>query len=522
MSPQPDAGTNPVLAIARADCPPDCGGGPGNGGMPSGPPEGGTEFVPPSIPAMPSYDPGQGQPPLDQNNGISIYNSNTPQPSQAAQPSQAPSQNQDGSYNRAANGEQQPINHNAPDNQQLNQDWQKLSDQLNQQQGQSGQQSGQENGQNNNLDDRCTAAWESVADQLAQVASGATHVLGESSEQARLADGAASQFDQILNAAMIQHGVTPQQCGGTKASGDPNNGANSNNGDANQHREDPCNDKQSPINAIQRMLDEARVDKSQEIENLQQKADSLRSMLANDPAGPNPGGDPEKTQEYRRQIASTELSIRNAVKDYYELPDYSGTQDVRYTIPSGNPDKGDPLFNSPSVPPGQPWWVIEMSYSQPSGPKPAPNSEPAIEVITQPGGGYIVNDFWTNIQTVLSNGKLVKSGPIPPYGTAPGAAAEQVNSYVGRALWESAWFLINPPSAPERATAEAIMEWLIKDKSPEINWDGMKDVLEKLLFEEKKEGEKHTETPGDLLANTIHKSADAAKQRLAQRVSSCH
>ncbi len=109
MSPQSDSGTNPVLAIARADCPPDCGGGPGNGGNPSGPPGGGTEFIPPSMPAMPSYDPGRGQPPLDQNNGISIYNSAAPQPNQAAQPSQAPVQNQDGTYNRAANGEQQPI-----------------------------------------------------------------------------------------------------------------------------------------------------------------------------------------------------------------------------------------------------------------------------------------------------------------------------------------------------------------------------------------------------------------------------
>ncbi|WP_235630983.1 hypothetical protein [Mycobacteroides abscessus] len=82
---------------------------------------------------MPSYDPGRGQPPLDQNNGISIYNSAAPQPSQAAQPSQAPVQNQDGSYNRAANGEQQPNQYNnAPNNQQLNNNWQKLSDQLNQ------------------------------------------------------------------------------------------------------------------------------------------------------------------------------------------------------------------------------------------------------------------------------------------------------------------------------------------------------------------------------------------------------
>ncbi|EHM19674.1 hypothetical protein MBOL_27400 [Mycobacteroides abscessus subsp. bolletii BD] len=135
-----------IIAIARADCPPDCGGNPG-GGNPSGPPGGGTEFVPPSMPAMPSYEPGRGQPPLDQNNGISIYNSAAPQPGQAVQPSQAPAQNQDGSYNRAANGEQQPINYNsAPENQQLDQSWNNLSNQLNQgQPGQSQQQPSQGN-----------------------------------------------------------------------------------------------------------------------------------------------------------------------------------------------------------------------------------------------------------------------------------------------------------------------------------------------------------------------------------------
>lgn len=166
MSPQPDAGTNPVLAIARADCPPDCGGGPGNGGTPTGPPGGGTEFVPPSIPAMPSYDPGRGQPPLDQNNGISIYNSAAPQPSQAAQPSQSPVQNQDGSYNRAANGEQQPINYNnAPNNQRLNNDWQNLSNQLNNQQQQPGQNNGQaDQTDNSDSDHSDTCSIEVISD----------------------------------------------------------------------------------------------------------------------------------------------------------------------------------------------------------------------------------------------------------------------------------------------------------------------------------------------------------------------
>ncbi|CPT30067.1 Hypothetical protein ERS075534_00769 [Mycobacteroides abscessus] len=131
IAPETTDGASSVVAIARADCPPDC--GPGGGGTPTGPPGGGTEFVPPSVPSMPSYDASRGQPPLDQNNGISIYNSAAPQPSQAAQPSQA---NQNGTYTRAANGEQQPIQHSPEQNTQPSNDWQNLSSQLNQQQNQ--------------------------------------------------------------------------------------------------------------------------------------------------------------------------------------------------------------------------------------------------------------------------------------------------------------------------------------------------------------------------------------------------
>ncbi|TDZ76642.1 hypothetical protein [Mycobacteroides salmoniphilum] len=134
IAPELTFGSSSMVAIARADCPPDCGGGPGNGGTPSGPPGGGTEFVPPSMPAMPSYEPGRGQPPLDQNNGISIYNSAAPQPSQAAQPSQAPVQNQDGSYNRAANGEQQPVQHAPERNTEVSQSWRAMQQKLAQQQ----------------------------------------------------------------------------------------------------------------------------------------------------------------------------------------------------------------------------------------------------------------------------------------------------------------------------------------------------------------------------------------------------
>ncbi|SIL16161.1 ribonuclease [Mycobacteroides abscessus subsp. abscessus] len=166
-APEPTSGSAlMVIAIARADCPPDCGPG---GGTPSGPLGGGTEFIPPSVPSVPSYEPGRGQPPMDQNNGISIYNSAAPQPSQPAQPSQQPVQNQDGSYNRAANGEQQPINYNnAPNSQGINNDWQQLSDRLNSPQGRGGQQPGQQTAQNNEQQDGQDQATSRRCENLAQ------------------------------------------------------------------------------------------------------------------------------------------------------------------------------------------------------------------------------------------------------------------------------------------------------------------------------------------------------------------
>lgn len=209
-APEPTPGSAPmVIAIARADCPPDC--GPGGGGTPSGPPGGGTEFVPPSMPAMPSYEPGRGQPPLDQNNGISIYNSATPQPSQAAQPSQAPVQNQDGTYNRAANGEQQPINYNnPPDNQQTGSNWQKLSDELNQD---SNAQTDQT--QDKEVKDRCamaeqayTTAYDSLTAQLATLSD-------QDPRRGELAD----QIAQLIPQTLADNGVTLEQCS-TAAAGD--------------------------------------------------------------------------------------------------------------------------------------------------------------------------------------------------------------------------------------------------------------------------------------------------------------
>ncbi|WP_134073769.1 hypothetical protein [Mycobacteroides salmoniphilum] len=86
--------------------------GPGGAGM-TGPPGGGSEFVPPSMPSMPDYT-GGSQPPLDQNNGVSIYNSGVQSaPSQGnSYPNQAQrGQNPDGTWQTAANGEQNPPNY---------------------------------------------------------------------------------------------------------------------------------------------------------------------------------------------------------------------------------------------------------------------------------------------------------------------------------------------------------------------------------------------------------------------------
>lgn len=108
----PGSGFSTVATVAADPTGPT---GPGGGGM-TGPPGGGSEFQPPGVPSLPDYQ-GGNQPPLDQNNGISIYNSGVQgapqQPSQAGGPQQGlqPGQNADGSWNRAANGEQNPPNY---------------------------------------------------------------------------------------------------------------------------------------------------------------------------------------------------------------------------------------------------------------------------------------------------------------------------------------------------------------------------------------------------------------------------
>ncbi len=95
--------TGPGAApLARAACPPDCGGG---GGL-DGPPGGGSQFKPPDMPAQqPDYQGGINQPPLNQNSGISIYNESPAQggPEQASQ-NMGPQM----SGQRAAHGEPLP------------------------------------------------------------------------------------------------------------------------------------------------------------------------------------------------------------------------------------------------------------------------------------------------------------------------------------------------------------------------------------------------------------------------------
>ncbi len=106
--------TPATVPVARAACPPDCGGG---GGL-DGPPGGGQMFQPPQMPSqMPDYSSGNyGRAALDQNNGISIYNQQPSQGSNASTPNNTgsaqqglqPGQNPDGSWQRAAHGEQIP------------------------------------------------------------------------------------------------------------------------------------------------------------------------------------------------------------------------------------------------------------------------------------------------------------------------------------------------------------------------------------------------------------------------------
>ncbi len=105
----PDSYTGPgAMPRARADCPPDCGGG--NGGSNSFGPNG-SQFQPPQMPDPPGqYQSGANSyPGMDQNNGISLYNPGAGQGSEPAQGGYA-TQGQPGP---PANGVQPP-NYDAP------------------------------------------------------------------------------------------------------------------------------------------------------------------------------------------------------------------------------------------------------------------------------------------------------------------------------------------------------------------------------------------------------------------------
>lgn len=92
-----------IIATGAAD-PTGPTGGPGSG--PGG--MNGSQFQPPGLPPqMPDYQGGINQPPLDQNNGISIYNSGNPQAPQQASGQQGAQQPQQG-WDQPAHGTQIP------------------------------------------------------------------------------------------------------------------------------------------------------------------------------------------------------------------------------------------------------------------------------------------------------------------------------------------------------------------------------------------------------------------------------
>ncbi|MGH3723364.1 MAG: hypothetical protein ACRDUS_04455 [Mycobacterium sp.] len=98
--------TPSTVPQARAACPPDCG-GPGGS---DGPPGGGQMFQPPSQggPQMPDYQGGINQPPMDQNSGISIYNTQAPSASQNGVNGSSGQQGPQQGWDQPAHGTQPP------------------------------------------------------------------------------------------------------------------------------------------------------------------------------------------------------------------------------------------------------------------------------------------------------------------------------------------------------------------------------------------------------------------------------
>ncbi|RIS62538.1 hypothetical protein D2E43_06305 [Mycobacteroides abscessus] len=104
--------TPETVPLARAACPPDCG---GPGGL-DGPPGGGQIFQPPSQggPQMPDYQSGMNQPALDQNGSISIYNTQVPSVSQNGSSGYQSSQGPQQGWDQPAHGTQIPNYQSAP------------------------------------------------------------------------------------------------------------------------------------------------------------------------------------------------------------------------------------------------------------------------------------------------------------------------------------------------------------------------------------------------------------------------
>lgn len=103
----PGSGFSAVATVAAEPTGPP---GP-TGGMTDG---GGSQFQPPQVPSsMPDYQGGNNQPPLDQNSGISIYNSGNPQAPQQVPGQQGGQQPQQG-WDQPAHGTQIPDYSTAP------------------------------------------------------------------------------------------------------------------------------------------------------------------------------------------------------------------------------------------------------------------------------------------------------------------------------------------------------------------------------------------------------------------------
>ncbi len=100
-----------TVPVARAACPPDCG-GPGGS---DGPPGGGQMFQPPSQggPQMPDYQGGINQPPMDQNGSISIYNTQAPSISNNGANGSSGQQGSQQGWDQPAHGTQIPDYQNA-------------------------------------------------------------------------------------------------------------------------------------------------------------------------------------------------------------------------------------------------------------------------------------------------------------------------------------------------------------------------------------------------------------------------